>query len=69
MANIRKMWSFSPSKQSKLKVPDTVKADVETKANDLIETVLKPNYIKSHSEDERFNYIAMVGNLHRIVSG
>jgi len=57
MAKARKMWVFSPPKQPKPKVPDAVKANVEAKANDLIETVLKPNHIKSLSGDERFNYI------------
>ena len=53
----RKMWVFSPPKRSKPKVPDIIKANVETKANELTETVLKPNHIKPPSGDERFNYI------------
>ncbi len=53
----RKMWVFSPQKRSKPKVPDIIKANVETKANEFIETVLKPNHIKPPSGDERFNYI------------
>ena len=57
MAKGRKMWVFSLPKQSKPKVPDAVKTNVEAKANDLIETVLKPNHIKPPSGDERFNYI------------
>ncbi len=57
MAKGRKMWGFSPPKQLKPKVPDTVKTNVEAKANNLIETVLKPNHIKPPSGDERFNYI------------
>jgi hypothetical protein len=57
MAKRRKMWVFSSTKQSRPKVPDAVKADVEAKANDLIETVLKPNHAKPFSGDERFNYI------------
>lgn len=51
------MWVWSPPKQPKLKVPDAVKAKVEAKANDLIETVLRPNHIKPFCGDERFNYI------------
>ena len=57
MAKRRKMWVFSPPKQPRPKVPDAVKANVEAKANNLIETVLKPNHVKPASEDERFNYI------------
>jgi hypothetical protein len=55
MAKGRKMWVFSPPKQPKPKVLDAVKTNVEAKANDLIETVLKPNHIKPPSGDERFN--------------
>ena len=57
MAKGRKMWVFSLPKQPKPKVPDAVKTNMEAKANDLIETVLKPNHIKPPSGDERFNYI------------
>ena len=57
MAKRRKTWVFRPPKQPKPKVPDTVKTNVKAKANDLIETILKPNYIKPPSEDECFNYI------------
>ncbi|MBT9161746.1 MAG: hypothetical protein DDT27_00284 [Dehalococcoidia bacterium] len=57
MAKRRKMWVFSPPKQPKPRVPDAIKVSVEAKANDLIETVLKPNHAKPPSADERFNYI------------
>ncbi|MFO0794251.1 MAG: hypothetical protein U0586_09300 [Candidatus Brocadiaceae bacterium] len=52
-----KTWVFSPSKQSKLQVPDTVKANVEAKASDFIETVLKPKHVRPTSGNEHFNYI------------
>ena len=57
MAKVKKMWIFSPPKQAKPKVPDAVKAHVTVKANDLIDTVLKPAHIKPPAGDERFNYI------------
>ena len=53
----QKMWIFNPPKQAKPKVPDAVKAYVTVKANDLIDTVLKPAYIKPPAGDDRFNYI------------
>ena len=53
----QKSWVYRPAKQSKPKVPDTVKTEVQTTANELVETVLKPKYIKPPSEDERLNYI------------
>ena len=57
MAKVKKMWVFSPPKQGKPKVPDAVKAHVTVKANNLIDTVLKPAHIKHPAGDERFNYI------------
>ena len=49
------MWVFSPSKQANL--PNDVKANVTAKAKDIIDTVLKPEYVKPPAEDKRFNYI------------
>jgi len=46
-----------PPKASKPKVPDTLKVDVKTKADDLVESVLKPTHIKPPPPDDRFNYI------------
>jgi hypothetical protein len=37
--------------------PDTVKKAVSAKANELIETVLKPQHIQPPPDDLRFNYI------------
>jgi hypothetical protein len=38
-------------------VTASLKAEVETKANDLIVNVLKPRYVKPPSRNEQFNYI------------
>jgi hypothetical protein len=57
MAKAKKMRVFGPPKQAKPKVPEAVKAHVTVKANDLIDTVLKPAHIKPPAGDERFNYI------------
>lgn len=53
----QKAWFFSPQKSTKPKVPENIKAEVETKANELVETFLKPEYIKPPPEDMRFNYV------------
>lgn len=53
----QKRWVYSPPKPSKPKVPENVKADVERKAMELVEAVLKPCYLKPPPEDEQFNYI------------
>jgi len=57
MAARRKRWTYSPPRQPKPKVPDGAKTEVETKAREIIEAVLKPDHIKPPSEDERFNYV------------
>lgn len=56
MKRTQKAWFFSPQKSPKPKVPENIKAEVETKANELIESFLKPEYIKPPMEDMRFNY-------------
>jgi len=38
-------------------VPEAVKVEVATKANELIETVLKPKHIQPPPENPQFNYI------------
>ena len=44
-------------KQSSKKVPESVKAHVETRANQLIESFLKPTFIQPPPEEPRFNYL------------
>jgi len=53
----QKAWTFRPQKSPKPKVPENVKLEVETKANELVESFLKPEYIKPPPEDMRFNYV------------
>jgi hypothetical protein len=59
MARKRKQWVYSPrsSKASRPALAAAVKAQVETKARDLLDEVLKPRYVKPPPEDERFNYV------------
>jgi len=58
MAKGKWVYSASGAKSSKVTVSDAVKTAVTTKANELIETVLKPQHIKPPPEEPRFNYIA-----------
>ena len=46
MAQKRKMWVYSPGKAAKATVPEEVKAQVEAKARELVERVLKPQHIR-----------------------
>jgi hypothetical protein len=39
----KKQWVYAPAKP---KVPDEIKAEVQKKADQLVETFLKPNFIK-----------------------
>lgn len=50
-------WVYAPKKPAPPKVPDALKREVETKANALIEAVLKPKHVQPPPEDPQFNYI------------
>jgi hypothetical protein len=52
-----KMWIYSPKKTAPPQVPDTIKAEVETGAKELVESYLKPTFIKPPPKDARWNYI------------
>src|SRR5262245_39758725 len=60
MAKQRKAWMIRPAKKPKT-IPDSLKKEVEAKAKDLIENVLKPKHLKPPQENERFNYIIDIG--------
>ncbi len=61
MAKTRKAWMITPAKSPKTSVPDDIKAEVVTKANDLIENVLKPKHVLPPKPDVPFNYITDIG--------
>ncbi|MDZ7706156.1 MAG: hypothetical protein U5L04_16935 [Trueperaceae bacterium] len=56
MAKKARGWYYSP-KKSKPKIPEALKQEVETRARDLVENHLKPEYVVTSPENERFNYI------------
>ncbi len=53
----QKTWVYSPGKPQPGKVPESLKAEVTRKAQDLVETALKPHYVQPAPEDPQFNYI------------
>lgn len=57
MPQPKKMWVYAPKKPAPPKIPEIIKREVETKANALIETALKPKYIQPPPEDPQHNYI------------
>jgi len=56
MARPREPWNMRPARKSR-PVTASLKAEVESKANDLIVNVLKPRYVKAPRRGEPFNYI------------
>jgi len=57
MVEKRKMWVHNSPRIPKPKVPDVVKATVERKSTELVDTVLKPRYIKPPPDEGHFNYV------------
>ncbi len=50
-------WVYAPKKSAPPKLPETLKREVETKANALVESVLKPQHVLPPPEDPQSNYI------------
>lgn len=61
MAKKRKAWMSRPEKKPASDLSDSLKAELEAKANDLIENVLKPKHVRPPRENESFNYIIDIG--------
>jgi len=60
MATPREPWNIRPAKKP-VSVTASMKAEIETRAKDFIEKVLKPRCILPKKEDEQFNYITNIG--------
>ena len=60
MAKPRKPWNVRPAKKT-ASVTASVKAEVEAKARDLIEKVLRPKYVVPPPKVGQFNYITDIG--------
>lgn len=54
MAGMPRQWIYSPKPA---RVPDAVKKQVTSKADEIVETLFKPQYLKSPPKEERFNDI------------
>jgi hypothetical protein len=54
MAKPREPWNIHPAKK-KGTPTDSIKSEVEAKANDLIRNVLKPKHVVPPKKDEPFN--------------
>jgi len=60
MATRREPWNIRPAKK-RASVTTSIKTEVEAKAKDLIENVLKPKHVLPPPNNERFNYILDIG--------
>ncbi len=53
-------WAMYPRKTSTASLPESLKMEATTKANELIERELKPKYIQPPPENPQFNYIVAI---------
>lgn len=52
--------AMNPRKASSSALPEALKMEVTTKADELIETVLKPQHIQPPPENAQFNYVVNI---------
>ena len=57
MAKPRNPWDIKPQRGIKIALSESFKAEVQAKANTLIEKTLKPQHILPPPPDARFNHI------------
>jgi hypothetical protein len=57
MTKPRKAWTYSSAKKVKATLPGTLKDEVDAKARELIETVLKPRHVEPPPTGHQLNYI------------
>ncbi len=60
MASRKKTWMPVSPKQTKPKVPESIKHILNERADEIIENTLKPEYIKPPPTDNDFNYLVDV---------
>lgn len=53
----KKTWVYSPPRPAKPTLPEALKAEVTARANELIETTLKPRHVQPPPENPQFNYV------------
>jgi hypothetical protein len=53
----KKQWVYSPRKPPAPKVPERLKQTVRAKADELVTTVLIPEYVQPPPENYQFNYL------------
>ena len=61
MAKRHKQWIYSPPRPPKPKVPELVKRDVETRAHEFVESVLKPKHLTPAPQGADFKSLVARG--------
>jgi hypothetical protein len=57
MAKPRRAWILSPGKKPKASLPGTLKDEVDSKARELIQTVIRPKHVQPQPTDHQSSYI------------
>ena len=52
----KRSWVWAPRKPAPPRVPDDLKAEVEARANALIDEIFKPTYLEPPPKDPEWNY-------------
>ena len=55
----QKRWAYVPETKSNLKISSITKSVIKQKADDFIETYLKPNFIQPPPTNKNLNYIVV----------
>ncbi|MCP4263259.1 MAG: hypothetical protein GY774_37985 [Planctomycetes bacterium] len=53
----KKTWVYSPPRKPKPKVPDEIKQELQEKGNEIVEKLLKPEYLKPVPEQQTLNHL------------
>src|SRR5271157_3782237 len=53
----KQTWGWAPKKTTSPQVPDALRVELTTKANELVASFLKPTFIRPPPEDTRWNYL------------
>lgn len=61
MATKRKSWMAQPPKKQKSSLPESLKTEMQTRADQLIADVLNPKHVQPPTEDQAMNYITKIG--------
>ena len=53
----KKDWVWAPAKPAKLKVPESTKIAVQSRADEWVASFVRPEFVKSEPDDARFAFV------------